>query len=118
MSIEWITHQNKKILYINYGGLSLSEELAQIEKATQVLVDTKDKNNLTLSDLRNALVDQEFVEKSKEKGKISGQYTKKAAVLGVDGVRKILLKAVNAFSQNPREPFSTIEEAKEWLVKE
>ena len=118
MSIEWIDHKGKKILYINYSGLTKGEEIDQIEKATQILIDTKSKENLTLSDLRKALVDQDFVEKSKEKGKISKDYTKKAAVLGIDGVRKILLKAVNAFSGNPREPFSTMEDAKDWLVKD
>jgi hypothetical protein len=118
MSIEWIDHKGKKILYINYMGLSSAERLAQIEKAAQTLVDTGKKDNLTLSDLRDTLVDQEFVDLSKAKGKISGQYTKKAAVLGIEGMKKILLKAVNAFSGNPREPFSTIEEAKEWLTKD
>lgn len=118
MSIEWITHKGKKILYINYAGLSPKEELEQIDNATKILVETNDKNNLTLSDLRNALINQDFVNRAKEKGKISGHFTKKAAVLGVEGVRKIILKAVNTFSENPREPFSTIEEAKEWLVKD
>ncbi len=118
MSIEWMDHNGKKILYINYAGLSSPEELDQIKKATQVLVDTRKNDNLTLSDLRNALVTQDFVDLSKEMGKTSRHYTKKAAVLGVEGVRKILLRAVNTFSGNPREPFSTLEEAKDWLVKE
>jgi hypothetical protein len=118
MSIEWLDYKGKKILYINYSKLSSQDALAQIEKATQILVDTHSKENLTLSDLRGALVTQEFVDKSKEKGKISKDYTKKAAVLGIDGIRKILLKAVNTFSGNPREPFSAIEDAKEWLIKE
>ncbi len=118
MSIEWIDHKGKKILYINYAGLTPKEELDQIEKATQMLVDTKIKENLTLSDLRGALIDKEFMDSSQEHGKISRNYTRKAAVLGVEGVRKILLRAVNSFSGNPREPFSTIEEAMDWLVKD
>jgi hypothetical protein len=118
MSIEWISHEGKKILYIDYAGLSPKEELEQIAKAAQILVDTKEKSNLTLSNLANAKLDQDFVNLSKEKGKISGQYTKKAAVLGIEGVRKVLLRAVNSFSGNPREPFSTKEEALAWLVKD
>lgn len=38
--------------------------------------------------------------------------------MGVEGVGKILLRAVNAFSENPRVPFSTKEQAMEWLVNE
>ncbi len=92
--------------------------MAQIRKATQTLVDTHDRNNLTLSDVRDAHIDQEFVNLSKEQGKISKDYTKRAAILGVEGVRKILLRAVNMVSGNPREPFDTMEEAKDWLVRD
>ncbi len=116
--MEWITHKGKRILYIDYGGLSQEEELKQIDEATKTLVETNDKNNLTLSDLSRALITQEFVTMSKEKGKISRNFTKKAAVVGVEGVRKILLRAVNTVSGNPRVPFSTVEEAKDWLVRE
>jgi hypothetical protein len=118
MSIDWITHKGKMILYINYAGLAPEEELEQIRKATQTLVDTNNNSNLTLTDMRNALLNRNFVELAKEQGRISRHYTKKAAILGVDGIRKILLKAVNSFSGNPRVPFATMEEAKDWLVEE
>jgi hypothetical protein len=118
MSIEWISHKGKKILYIDYSKMSLEEELEQIEKATRILVETKDKNNRTLSDMRNANIDQSFLDLSKEKGKISRQFTRKAAVLGVEGVRLVLLKMVNAFSGNARVPFPTMEQAKDWLVQD
>jgi len=118
MSIEWISHNNKKILYIRYSGLDTKDASEQILKATQILVDTKNKNNLTLSDLRDIYIDQDFINLSKEQGKISKNYTKKAAVIGVEGVKKLFLKTVNTMSENPRVPFSTLEEAKEWLTRE
>jgi hypothetical protein len=117
MSMEWITHQGKKIFYINYSGLSVPDQLAQIEKATQALVESGASDNLTLSDITDMVVTEDFVNLSKIKGKISGPYTKKAAVVGVEGVRRILLTAVNAVSGNPRVPFATVAEAKDWLVK-
>lgn len=117
MSIEWITHKRKKILYIKYSGLSESEQLDQIEQATQILVDTKSKNNLTLSDLVDTHLSQKFIDKAKQNGKLSAPFTKKAAVVGVEGVNRFLLIAVNRISGNERVPFSTMEEAKDWLVK-
>jgi hypothetical protein len=117
MSMEWITHQNKKILYIRYADLSLPDQLAQIDQATQALVDSGSRENLTLTDVIGMIVKEEFIEHSKAKGKISAQYTKKAAIVGIEGVRKILLAAVNAVSGNARVPFPTVEEAKDWLVK-
>lgn len=117
MSIEWITHKGKKILYIKYSGLSESEELEQVRRATQILVDTKSTGNLTLTDVTNSRINQDFVDLAKEKGKISAPYTKKAAIVGIEGVRRFLLEVVNKVSGNKRVPFSTIEEAKDWLVQ-
>ncbi len=117
MSVEWITHKGKQILYIKYSGLSYSEQLAQIERATQMLVDTNLHDNLTLSDVRDSHINQDFVDLAKAKGKISAPYTKKAAIIGIEGVRRFLLDVVNKVSGNKRVPFSTIEEAKDWLVQ-
>jgi len=118
MSAEWITHKGKRILYIKYSGLSASEQLDQIRQATQILVETKSNDNLTLTDVVGTHVNQDFIDLAKEQGKISRPYTKKAAIIGIEGVRKILLRAVNRVSGNVREPFPTMEEAKEWLVKD
>jgi hypothetical protein len=117
MSAEWITYKGKSILLIKYSGLSPTEQIEQIKKATQILIDTKATNNLTLTDLHDTPINQDFVATANEKGKISGPLTKKAAIVGIQGIKKILLKAVNTMSGNQREPFATIEEAKEWLVK-
>ncbi len=117
MGAEWIFHKGKKILYINYNNLQKEEQLELIRKATQILLDSGSKQNLTLSDIRNITVSQEFVDLAKKMGKQSGVVTKKAAVVGVQGIRKVLLQTVNRFSGNPRKPFDTIEEAKDWLAE-
>jgi hypothetical protein len=116
MSAEWINYQGKKILFIDYSGLTPPEQLEQIRKAAQMLADTKATDNLSLTNVSNTRVSQEFIELAKEQGKISAPFTKKAAIVGITGIRKIILKAVNTVSGNPRVPFDTIEQAKEWLV--
>ncbi len=117
MSAEWIFHKGKRILYINYGGLQKEEQLAQIRQAHRLLLESGSKENLTISDIRDMGVSQAFVDLAKQQGKLSGPITKKAAVLGVVGIRKVLLEAVNRFSGNPRKPFDTLEDAKDWLVE-
>lgn len=117
MGAEWITHKGNKILYIKYTGHTPDEQLELIKTATKMLLDTKVKDNLTLSDVKNIYVNKEFIALAKEKGKESGVVTKKAAIVGIKGLKKILLKAVNGISGNPRKPFDTIEKAKDWLVE-
>lgn len=117
MGAEWILHKGKKILYINYSGLSIEEQLDLIREATQILLDSGSEENLTLTDIRGITISSEFVNFAKEMGKKSGLVTKKAAVLGIEGLKKFILYGVNRISGNIRQPFNTIEEAKDWLVE-
>lgn len=117
MGAEWVVHKGIRILYIDYNGLGKAEQLALIREATRILLESGSKENLTLSDCRRMVVSKDFVELAKTQGKISGTVTRKAAVLGVVGIRRVLLQAINRFSGNPRVPFDTPEQAMDWLVQ-
>jgi hypothetical protein len=121
MGAEWIEHKGKRILYIKYGGLKPQEMLDLILTATQMIVEAKSKSRfmeiLSLSDLTGCYTGQEFMDLSKKQGMISLPLTKKAAVVGITGIKSILFRAVNSVAPNPRVPFDTVEEALDWLVK-
>jgi hypothetical protein len=117
MSIEWVTHKGKKILHVKYAGLSPEAMCEQILKATQTIVDTKTTNNLVLSDMLDCFVNNAFVDLAKEQGKISMPFCSKSAIVGVTGIKKLLLQGVNAISSKPRVPFDTVDEAKDWLAE-
>ena len=42
----------------------------------------------------------------------------KRAVIGIIGVQKVLLKAINQFSGQETVPFSTVDSALDWLVQD
>lgn len=117
MGATWIEHKGKRILWVKYGGLKPPEMLELIRTATQMILNEKSDQLLTLSDLTDCFVNKDFTELSKEQGAISLPLTKKAAIVGVGGLKSILLKGVNAFTANPRVPFDTVEEALDWLAK-
>jgi hypothetical protein len=117
MSVEWLEYKGKKILYINYGGMTPKERLDQIVKATEMIIKTETDSNLSLTDMRNCYVDEEFIETAKKQSKLSLSKTKKAAVVGIIGIKKLLLQTFNKFTPKPRVPFDTVEEAKDWLVE-
>ena len=89
----------------------------QIRTATNVISDTKISTNLVLTDLTGCYVNDAFVSLSKEQGKISMPFCEKSAILGISGIKKVLLNAVNAVTAKPRVPFDTLDEAKDWLVE-
>jgi len=116
--IKIINHKGQNIIYINYGGFTVhtkTEFIKTIEKAAEFMI-SQGENQLTLTDLRTSFGDSEIVAKFKEVSLKTKIYRKKAAVVGITGVKSVLLKAVNIFSKSEVVPFDTIDEAKDWLV--
>jgi hypothetical protein len=116
--IQLINYKGQEIIYINYGGFTVhtkDEFIKTIETAAEFMI-SRGENQLTLTDVRNTFGDSETVAKLKEISSKTKFYRKKAAVVGVTGVKSVLLKAINLFSKSEVVPFDTIEEAKEWLV--
>ncbi|MFH1459561.1 MAG: STAS/SEC14 domain-containing protein [Candidatus Omnitrophota bacterium] len=118
--IKWIVYKNKRILFHDYSGIrgfqGEGEQLAQevnefVEKLTEY-------NILELVDVRNSFGDLESVKRLKEISKRLKPRIKKSAVIGVSGIKKVILDAINTFSERKIKPFKTEEEAKEWLILE
>jgi hypothetical protein len=117
MSAEWIEYKGKRILYINYVGLKPVEMGELVKQATQMIVDAKSTKVLSLSNVTDCYFNTELLELIKKQGSISLPLTEKAAVVGVTGIKNVLLSAVNAIWPKSRKPFDTLEQAKDWLVE-
>ena len=116
MGAQWIDYKGKKILYVQYTGLKAPEMLGLIKTASEMIVAAKSNQVLSLTDVTDCFVNQEFLDLSKKQSAITLQYTKKAAIIGIVGLKKVLLNGLNAFTSNPRVPFDTLQQAKDWLV--
>lgn len=117
MSLKYIEYKGKKILYVDYRNKNGIENMATIDAAAKEIGSWTQKG-LSLSDFRNATATPEFMAHLKKVGAEVFQPKAKIAVLGITGVKNILLQAYNAFTKNEVVPFETEEEAKEWLIKD
>jgi len=109
MAVEWIDFKGKKIIYMNYMGMKKEEMIDTIMKATQMILDAKSDDVLSLSNITDCYFDKDLLELSKKQGAISLPHCKKAAVVGVTGIKSVLLSAANAFWPKSRKPFDTVE---------
>jgi hypothetical protein len=118
--VKLIYHNGKKIVHVNYSGLSNRNEkefIDAIDFATQFML-RQGKDLLILSDFRDSTGNNAVYDKLKQASAKVKPYRKKSAVIGVSGVKTIFLKGVNLFSKSALMPFSELEEAKNWLVKD
>ena len=115
---QWITHKEKRILFVNAARLDEAETLAAFEELKQELL--KERPGplpLTLVDISGISMTAAVARKAREvtaDTKAPGVQDAPNAVVGMTGIQK---GVAQLFSRNSRFTES-IEEAKEWLVKE
>jgi len=117
MSVKWIEYKGKRILYADFRGLRGKELIETIELEAQMVAAHPTKV-LILDNFEGVHTTTAFVERIKQLGKdIIEEKTIKNAVLGITGLKDILLRAYNTFTKGKSRPFGTEADALEWLVQ-
>ena len=115
---SWISHKGKKIIYVDYTGLSSNNEdefIAALDEAKEFILKAG-SNLLVLVDVSNSFGNSSIVKRMKKDGEIEKEFIKKEAVVGISGFKEMLLKGVKLFTKIDINPFKTVDSAKDWLV--
>lgn len=117
MPVSYITYKGKQILYCDFRDMKAKQEvLTNLELMVKFYVEA-DKKILTLADVRGTYTDPEITEKIKYYGKaVFALKAEKRAIIGINALRRIVLRGYNLFTNNDLRPFETEEEAKEYLI--
>jgi hypothetical protein len=116
MSLSWIDHQGTRILLNDFRGLPEPEAIAQLEEEVKLLESQPDKVRM-LVDVRDAPIMRGFLARATSLApRIEARLTKQA-ILGVTGVKGMLLSAFNLVSKGvPLRPFGSEADAKRYLA--
>jgi hypothetical protein len=113
---QWITHKGKRILFVNGAGLPEAECLIAFEEMKHAIL-KEGTGVLVLVDVTHLKMTKALVDKAKEATtatKAIGIKDKPNAVVGLTGVQK----AVAQLFGREIHFADTVDQAKEWLVKE
>ena len=114
--VEWTTHKGVKILFVNGKGLPEAEYIAALEEMKQEILKER-RAPPTLIDLSKTAMTQKTTNKAKEvaaASKAAGIPDGPCAVVGLT----TLAKTVAQLLERGMRYYDTVDEAKEWLVKE
>lgn len=115
--MKWINYKGQEILLDDYTNIYPEQFAPLIKKITDLTFQSGKKDILLIVDVTGSYANKEAVDAFVESGKKSKPLLKKTAVVGITGVKKILLNVVNKFSGLNAKAVSSMEDAKEWLVK-
>jgi hypothetical protein len=113
--VGFITYLDKQILLLDFSGTP--EEILPAIKEARMMVATQPHNSvLTLTDVSDSQFNNDVRESLKALTLHNKPYVKAAAVVGVTGLKKVLLSVVMKFSGRNLVTFNSLDEAKNWLV--
>ncbi|MFX1568530.1 MAG: hypothetical protein ACFFCV_09195 [Promethearchaeota archaeon] len=112
----WFDYQGHEILLDDYTNVFPDQFASLIERMTELTFESGKKDILLIVNVTGAYANKEAVNAFAESGKKSRPLLKKTAVVGITGVKKILLNVINKFSGVSAKAVSSMEEAKKWLI--
>jgi hypothetical protein len=118
MKSHWMTHNGKKIFYADYSHLNVEELKAEVALVEPVLCMMPNNSVLSLADVRGTYGTTDAMNILKGIIAKTKLHLHKRAVVGVTGVQKILLKALNQFSGQETVAFDSVDKALDWLVED
>ncbi|MBN1416586.1 MAG: STAS/SEC14 domain-containing protein [Bacteroidales bacterium] len=118
---RFINYKGIEIYFVDYTNIKTTEDFLEVIKGTNEFREKAKamgkRDVLMLVDITGSYVYGETMEALKRAAKLSKELTRKEAVIGISGAKKIMLRIVQMFSGMQLRPFNTIDEAKEWLIK-
>ena len=115
-----ISYKGKNIFFSDYTHIPPEEFVDCINRHHQhqmEFIESQSTGILVLTDVTGSMANREVISCFKEKTKVAGSHIRKSAIIGVEGIQKLMLRGVNKFSRLNTRDFDTREEALDWLVE-
>jgi hypothetical protein len=115
--IKIISHLGKKILFSDFSYLQTKEEIAEIIREMKAYIKAQaPKSVYTLTSIEEMHFNNDIKDLFTEFTKSNKPYVRAGAVLGVSGLKLFIFNGIMKISGRDIKCFSSIEQAKSWLV--
>ncbi len=116
--VRFLEHQGKQVLLLDFNNCTEDDVFEMMLEAQKIVTSQPPLSMLTLSDYSGGHFSRAAVQAMKETAARDRPHVKREAVVGVEGMPKVLYKALRDFSARRFPAFKTREEALTWLVEE
>jgi hypothetical protein len=123
MAVDWIKFRGEKVLFVDYANFKANEVLPQMRKAAELCNNSSFKvlllANFENVDLGKVSERNEILQEAYQLGlKVFNEKTKKSAIIGMSGIKKMFYNLYVRFSKHEIKLFDTKESALAYLVPE
>jgi hypothetical protein len=116
--IQVIDYKGKEIIYLDFSGCDVNEVFEIIEIAKKIIRVQPLNSVLTLTNVSGTKYNREVIQAMKEFANDNKPFVKAGAVVGIDGLKRIVYDAITRFSERNLPAFDDNEKAKDWLIRQ
>ena len=116
--VRFVTHQGKQILLADYTGCTRQTLLDILKERERIVLAQPKGSVLTLVDVTGVETSREVFDEVKKVAVRERAQVRRAAVVGIESVPKVLFDSLKTFAAREYRTFATREEAMDWLVQE
>jgi hypothetical protein len=118
--IEEFTQDEKNFIYLDLSGFETNDEYKEFVETAKTCISKYAKNSLyTITNIKDVNFDSETKKVIAEWMNYNRPYVKFGAVIGFDGIKRMMVNSIFKLSSRKNMAFvSTKEEAVEWLLKQ
>ena len=114
--VRFIMHRGKRVLDIDYSHCDVALLKAVAEEMHRVIAREPLNSVLTLTDVGGTGFDHESVEFLKSRVAANAPYVRRAAVIGISGLQRLIYEAVKLFTKRSIPHFMSRAEALDYLT--
>ena len=116
--IRVIDYKGKEIVYLDFSDCNVNEVFEILEMAKKIIRIQPLNSVLTLTNVSGTKYNREVIQAMKEFANDNKPFVKAGAVVGIDGLKKIVYDAITRFSERNLPAFDDGEKAKDWLIRQ
>lgn len=111
-------YKSHQIVFIDLKGVQPEAIESRVEQAKKIIFSSPPDSVLLLTDFRDMRYDKQRTEYAKQVSIDIKPFVKKSALLGIEGMKKIIMQSMIIFSgRTNMKPFPDATNALEWLIR-
>ena len=111
-----VKHKEKDVVIIDISNQSAIDIVKGLRSAQEEIIKYPENSLLVLTDATNAVYNSLTSTVIKDFAEHNTKYVKASAVVGVDGIKGVLVKTVSMITKRDIQNFTNQNEALDWLV--
>ena len=117
--IDYVMHKGRKILIMDASGCTdIAENIRTLEQTEKMILEEPPKSVLLLTNVSGLRYNNQLVDRLKQFSKTVSPRMRASTVVGVEGIKKIIVQGIILLTGRKIEVHPTVEEAKDWLANQ